>query len=53
MARFAIFCLAAVCATRVSPVAKVIELLDELTGKVRFSLVRISMNPSINEPVYQ
>jgi chromosome segregation ATPase len=38
MARFAIFCLAAVCATRVSPVAKVIELLDELTGKVKGDL---------------
>jgi len=38
MARLAIFCLAAVCATRVSPVAKVIELLDELTGKVKADL---------------
>ena len=38
MARFGIFCLAAVCATRVSPVAKVIELLDELTGKVKGDL---------------
>jgi len=38
MARLTIFCLAAVCATRVSPVAKVIELLDELTGKVKADL---------------
>jgi len=38
MARLTIFCLAAVYATRVSPVAKVIELLDELTGKVKADL---------------
>merc|ERR1719484_321784 len=38
MARLAIFLLAAVSATRVSPVAKVIELLDELTGKVKGDL---------------
>merc|ERR1719231_1495855 len=38
MARLAIFLLAAGSATRVSPVAKVIELLDELTGKVKGDL---------------
>merc|ERR1719248_229919 len=38
MARLAIFLLAAVGATGVSPVAKVIELLDELTGKVKGDL---------------
>merc|ERR1719484_315063 len=38
MARLAIFLLAAVGATGVSPVAKVIELLDELTGKVNGDL---------------
>merc|ERR1719484_164037 len=38
MARLAIFFLAAVSATGVSPVAKVIELLDELTGKVKGDL---------------
>merc|ERR1719240_1977562 len=38
MARLAIFLIAAVCATRVSPVANVIELLDELTGKVKGDL---------------
>merc|ERR1719484_115445 len=38
MARLAIFFLAAVGATGVSPVAKVIELLDELTGKVKGDL---------------
>merc|ERR1719484_67290 len=38
MARLAIFLLAAVGATGVSPVAKVIELLDELTGKVKADL---------------
>merc|ERR1719484_354895 len=38
MARLAIFFLAAVSATRVSPVSKVIELLDELTGKVKADL---------------
>jgi len=38
MARLAFFLLAAVGATGVSPVAKVIELLDELTGKVKGDL---------------
>merc|ERR1719473_1651115 len=38
MARLAIFLLVAGSATRVSPVAKVIELLDELTGKVKGDL---------------
>merc|ERR1719353_2346690 len=38
MARLAIFFLTAVSATGVSPVAKVIELLDELTGKVKGDL---------------
>ena len=33
MARLVFFLFAAVSATKVSPVAKVIELLDELTGK--------------------
>ena len=39
MAGLALFLLAAVGATKVSPVAKVIELLDELTGKVKGDLV--------------
>merc|ERR1719484_89605 len=38
MARLAIFFLTAISATGVSPVAKVIELLDELTGKVKGDL---------------
>merc|ERR1719484_69150 len=38
MAGLALFLLAAVGATKVSPVAKVIELLDELTGKVKGDL---------------
>jgi len=38
MAGLALFLLAAVGATKVSPVAKVIELLDELTGKVNGDL---------------
>merc|ERR1719484_377049 len=38
MACYAIFLFAAVSATKVSPVAKVIELLDELTGKVKADL---------------
>merc|ERR1719353_550145 len=38
MARLVFFLFAAVSATKVSPVAKVIELLDELTGKVKGDL---------------
>merc|ERR1719353_2117586 len=38
MARLVFFLFAAVSATKVSPVAKVIELLDELTGKVKADL---------------
>merc|ERR1719353_2856062 len=38
MARLFLFFFAAVGATKVSPVAKVIELLDELTGKVKADL---------------
>jgi len=38
MARLALFIFAAVGAIKVSPVAKVIELLDELTGKVKGDL---------------
>merc|ERR1719353_331466 len=38
MARLVLFLFAAVSATKVSPVAKVIELLDELTGKVKGDL---------------
>merc|ERR1719473_1433761 len=43
MARLAIFLLVAGSATRVSPVAKVIELLDELTGKVKGDLAAEEM----------
>merc|ERR1719353_1482963 len=38
MARLVFFLFAALSATKVSPVAKVIELLDELTGKVKGDL---------------
>jgi len=43
MARLALFILAAVGAIKVSPVAKVIELLDELTGKVKGDLAAEEM----------
>merc|ERR1719407_225624 len=43
MAGLALFLLAAVGATKVSPVAKVIELLDELTGKVNGDLAAEEM----------
>merc|ERR1719484_295378 len=43
MVRLVFFLFAAVSATKVSPVAKVIELLDELTGKVKGDLAAEEM----------